>query len=151
MRWPSCRRPAANGTSRKTLKKLRPDNLFRKVWRWLRDRRRYAGNPEAKFFFPAGVPRLDHPELVREVPHINRPEVVKMARDLKPDLICVFGTSLIEATFSGKAASASSTCTAGCHPNIAVPIALSGRFITANRKRPVAPSITSMLVSTLAA
>jgi len=79
----------------KTLKKLRPDSLFRKVWRWLRDRRRYTGNPEAKFFFPQGKPRLDRPELVREVPHINHPEVVKLARELKPDLICVFGTSLI--------------------------------------------------------
>jgi hypothetical protein len=39
---------------KKTLKKLRPDNLLRKAWRWLRDRRRYAGNPEAKFFFPDG-------------------------------------------------------------------------------------------------
>ncbi|MDO9636579.1 MAG: formyl transferase [Thiobacillus sp.] len=80
---------------KKTLKKLRPDNLFRKVWRWLRDRRRYTGNPEAKFFFPNGEPRLDHPERVREVPHINHPDVVKLARELKPDLICVFGTSLI--------------------------------------------------------
>ncbi|MDZ7583973.1 MAG: formyl transferase [Thiobacillus sp.] len=80
---------------KKTLKKLRPDNLFRKAWRWLRDRRRYAGNPEAKFFFPQGAARLDHPELVREVPHINHPDVVKLARELKPDLLCVFGTSLI--------------------------------------------------------
>ena len=80
---------------KKTLKKLRPDNLFRKAWRWLRDRRRYTGNPEAKFFFPHGEPRLAHPELVREVPHINHPEVAKLARELKPDLICVFGTSLI--------------------------------------------------------
>jgi methionyl-tRNA formyltransferase len=80
---------------KKTLKKLRPDNLFRKVWRWLRDRRRYTGNPEAKFFFPQGEARLDRPELVREVPHINHPDVVKLARELKPDLICVFGTSLI--------------------------------------------------------
>jgi hypothetical protein len=80
---------------KKTLKKLRPDNLFRKAWRWLRDRRRYAGNPEAKFFFPQGAARLDRPELVREVPHINHPDVGKLARELKPDLICVFGTSLI--------------------------------------------------------
>lgn len=80
---------------RKTLRKLRPDNLARKAWRWLRDRRRYTGNPEAKFFFPAGNPRLDRPELVREVPHINHPDVLKLARELKPDLICVFGTSLI--------------------------------------------------------
>lgn len=80
---------------RNTLKKLRPDRLVRKGWRWLRDRRRYTGNPEAKFFFPDGAPRIDRPELVREVPHINHPEVVNMARELEPDLICVFGTSLI--------------------------------------------------------
>ncbi|MBS0552859.1 MAG: formyl transferase [Proteobacteria bacterium] len=80
---------------RKTLRKLRPDNLARKAWRWLRDRRRYTGNPEAKFFFPGGNARLDRPELVREVPHINHPDVLKLARELKPDLICVFGTSLI--------------------------------------------------------
>jgi methionyl-tRNA formyltransferase len=80
---------------KKTLKKLRPDNLFRKVWRWLRDRRRYTGNPEAKFFFQHGEPRLDRPHLVREVLHINHPDVVKLARELNPDLICVFGTSLI--------------------------------------------------------
>lgn len=79
----------------KTLKKLRPANLWRKAWRWLRDRRRYTGNPEAKFFFPDAAVRLDHPELVREVPHINHPDVVKLARDVQPDLICVFGTSLI--------------------------------------------------------
>ena len=80
---------------RRTLRKLRPDNLSRKAWRWLRDRRRYAGNPEAKFFFPDGAPRLDRPELVREVPHINHPDAVALARTLQPDLICVFGTSLI--------------------------------------------------------
>ena len=80
---------------RRALKKLRPDNLFRKGWRWLRDRRRYTGNPEAKFFFPGSEPRLDRPELVREVPHINHSNVVKLAQELKPDLICVFGTSLI--------------------------------------------------------
>lgn len=79
----------------KTLKKLRPTNLWRKAWRWLRDRRRYTGNPEAKFFFPDAATRLDHPELVREVSHINHPDVVKLARDVQPDLICVFGTSLI--------------------------------------------------------
>jgi len=80
---------------KKTLRKLRPDNLFRKAWRWLRDRRRYTGNPEAKFFFPDATPRLDRPELVREVPHINHPDVVRLAKELQPDLICVFGTSLI--------------------------------------------------------
>lgn len=80
---------------RKTLKKLRPANILRKAWRWLRDRRRYTGNPEARFFFPDSTPRLDRPDLVREVPHINHPDVVRLARELRPDLICVFGTSLI--------------------------------------------------------
>jgi len=80
---------------RKTLRKLRPDNLIRKVWRWLRDRRRYTGGAEARFFFGAEQPRLDSPELVRAVPHINHPDVLSLARELKPDLICVFGTSLI--------------------------------------------------------
>ena len=80
---------------KKTLKKLRPGNLYRKAWRWLRDRRRYHDGGEAQFFFGAQAPRLDHPELVRAVPHINHPEVLALARALKPDLICVFGTSLI--------------------------------------------------------
>jgi methionyl-tRNA formyltransferase len=79
----------------KTLKKLRPDYLLRKIWRWLRDRRRYTGGGEAKFFFGAEPPHLDHPELVKGVPHINHPEVLRLARELNPDLICVFGTSLI--------------------------------------------------------
>ncbi len=79
----------------KTLRKLRPDNLLRKTWRWLRDRRRYGGGGEAQFFFGAEVPRLEHPDLVREAPHINHPDVLRLARELQPDLICVFGTSLI--------------------------------------------------------
>jgi folate-dependent phosphoribosylglycinamide formyltransferase PurN len=81
--------------TRKVLKKLRPDNLSCKVWRWLRDRRRYSGNQEARFFFGSAAPELDHPELIREVPHINHPEVARLADRLNPDLIAVFGTSLI--------------------------------------------------------
>lgn len=80
---------------KKLFKTLRPDNFTRKVWRWLRDRRRYTGNPEARFFFGDGEAHLDHPELVREFPHINHPDVVTLARNLRPDLLCVFGTSLI--------------------------------------------------------
>ena len=79
----------------KSLAKLRPDKLWRKAWRWLRDRRRYTGGGEARFFFGADAPRLDRPELVKPVPHINHPEVLRLARELQPDLICVFGTSLI--------------------------------------------------------
>jgi methionyl-tRNA formyltransferase len=80
---------------KKLARTLRPDNFLRKAWRWLRDRRRYAGNPEAKFFFGDRPPRLDHPELVREVPHVNHPQVVELAQRLAPDLVAVFGTSLI--------------------------------------------------------
>ncbi|MBK6472942.1 MAG: formyl transferase [Betaproteobacteria bacterium] len=80
---------------KKLRQRLRPDALARKVWRWLRDRRRYTGNPEAKFFFGDAPPRLDRPELVHEVPHINHPDVVALARRLQPDVIAVFGTSLI--------------------------------------------------------
>jgi methionyl-tRNA formyltransferase len=87
---------------RKVLRTLRPDNFFRKVWRWIRDRRRYYGNPEARFFFGSDVPRLKHSELVREVPHINHPAVVRLADELKPDLIAVFGTSLIRGELLNK-------------------------------------------------
>ena len=81
--------------ARKVLKKLQPKSFFRKLWRWVRDRRRYTGNREARFFFSDGEAALDHPELVREVPHINHPEVVRLTDELDPDLIAVFGTSLI--------------------------------------------------------
>jgi hypothetical protein len=74
---------------------LKPAVLWRKSWRWLRDRRRYAGNPEAAFFFGTNRPALDRPELVREVPHINHPAVLDLAENCHPNLICVFGTSLI--------------------------------------------------------
>ncbi len=82
-------------TAKKVLKLLRPDNLWRKVWRWVRDRRRYVGNGEAQFFFGDTVPRLEQVELLTEVPHINHPDVVELARRLHPDVIAVFGTSLI--------------------------------------------------------
>ena len=80
---------------RKVLKKLRPKIFFRKLWRWVRDRRRYTGNKESQFFFSDGEAVLDHPELVKEVPHINHPDVVRLTEELDPDLIAVFGTSLI--------------------------------------------------------
>lgn len=87
---------------RKALRNMRPGNLLRKGWRWLRDRHRYAGNPEAKYFFPNASPSLDRSDLARYVPHINHPQVVNLARELKPDLICVFGTSLIRGELLGQ-------------------------------------------------
>ena len=73
----------------------RPSMLMRKAWRWLRDRRRYTGGGEAKFFFGDRPPVLDRPDLVNEVPHINHPDVTALADRLAPDIIAVFGTSLI--------------------------------------------------------
>jgi len=82
-------------SSRKLLRQLRPDNLWRKAWRRLRDRRRYAGGAEARFFFGAGAPRLTREDLRVHVSHINHPDVVALADRLRPDVIAVFGTSLI--------------------------------------------------------
>jgi methionyl-tRNA formyltransferase len=74
---------------------LRPDNLFRKAWRWIRDRKRYAGGKEAAFFFGTQEPKFaSGPRLLR-VTTINDPAVVALADELSPDLIAVFGTSLI--------------------------------------------------------
>lgn len=80
----------------KVRKTLKPANLTRKAWRWIRDRRRYTGGGEAKFFFGEKPPRLDRPDLLTEVPHINDALVVHLAAQLKPDVIAVFGTSLIK-------------------------------------------------------
>lgn len=75
---------------------LRPTILWSKVWRWLRDRRRYTGQGEAKFFFGAEVPVLERSDLLVEVPHINHPSVAALADEHQPDVIAVFGTSLIK-------------------------------------------------------
>jgi len=76
-------------------KGLQPAKLWRRGWRWLRDRRRYVGGAEGKYFFGDDPPKLDRPELVFEVPHINDRRVVELAERLSPDIIAVFGTSLI--------------------------------------------------------
>jgi methionyl-tRNA formyltransferase len=81
--------------ARKVARMLRPDNFARKVWRWVRDRRRYSSGAEARFFFGGDAPRLERPELVVEVPHINHASVVELVDRTQPDLIFVFGTSLI--------------------------------------------------------
>jgi methionyl-tRNA formyltransferase len=83
-------------TAAKVARTLKPANLWRKGWRWLRDRRRYVGGGEAKFFFGDLPPTLDRPDVVIEVPHINDARVVELAQRLRPDLIAVFGTSLIK-------------------------------------------------------
>jgi methionyl-tRNA formyltransferase len=89
-------------SGRKLLRQLRPANLWRKSWRWLRDRRRYASGAEARFFFGAGAPRLTREDLLVQVPHINHPDVVTLADRLQPDVIAVFGTSLIRGSLLGR-------------------------------------------------
>ncbi len=84
-----------------TLKKIwkllrKPALLQRKVSRWLRDRKRYTGNREAEFFFGLETPRLAREDLRQEVPHINHPDVLAIVDRIQPDLIAVFGTSLIK-------------------------------------------------------
>ena len=83
-------------TAAKVGKKLEPANLWRKGSRWLRDRHRYVGGGEAKFFFGEGSPQLERSDLVVAVPHINDARVVELAERLAPDIIAVFGTSLIK-------------------------------------------------------
>jgi methionyl-tRNA formyltransferase len=83
-------------TAKKIFKLLRPENFFRKIWRWLRDRKRYIGGGEAKYFFDNLEPSFDQPELVTKVPHINNPEVIALAEKHNPDFIAVFGTSLLK-------------------------------------------------------
>lgn len=82
-------------TFKKIINLLKPANLYKKIWRWLRDRKRYLGGKEAQFFFGDNEPSLDRVDLVNEVPHINHPDVIKLADLYQPDIITVFGTSLI--------------------------------------------------------
>jgi hypothetical protein len=89
-------------TAKKIVHLLNPSHLFGKAWRWLRDRRRYANGAEARFFFGDKAPRLSRPELVFQVPHINHPAVVALADRLQPDVIAVFGTSLIRGPLLAK-------------------------------------------------
>jgi hypothetical protein len=82
-------------TAKKVLNTLRPANLFRRVWRWIRDRKRYVGGKEAAFFFGDREPLLLPGPRVLRVSNINDPAVVRLTSELSPDLIAVFGTSLI--------------------------------------------------------
>ncbi len=75
---------------------INPKQLRIKIWRWLRDRKRYAGNKEAQFFFADKPPQLDHSSIRINVPHINHPDVIKIIDKNKPDLILVFGTSILK-------------------------------------------------------
>ena len=73
-----------------------PRLVWRKIWRWLRERKRYAGGDEARFFFGNKAPKLDRPDLIVRVQNINDADLVTLADTCKPDVIAVFGTSLIK-------------------------------------------------------
>lgn len=88
-------------TARKLWRTLKPASLARKAWRAVRDRSRYADGSEARFFFGDRLPRLERPELVIEVPHINHPSLIERARRLRPDLVAVFGSSLLRGATLG--------------------------------------------------
>ena len=79
----------------KIVRSLRRGGLWRKASRLLRDRRRFRGDAEARFFFGTQPARLVRQDLLVEVPHINHPDVAALAGRLLPDVIAVFGTSLI--------------------------------------------------------
>ncbi len=86
--------------SRPTLKKLlrllfKPSLLLQKIWRSRRDRRLRLHEREARFFFGDQPPKLVWDGELLAAQYINHPDVVALAARLRPDLICVFGTSLI--------------------------------------------------------
>ncbi len=82
-------------SAKKIVRTLRRGGLWRKASRLLRDRRRFRGGAEARFFFGTQPARLVRRELLLEVPNINHPDVVALEGRLQPDVIAVFGTSLI--------------------------------------------------------
>jgi len=88
-------------TPKKILSFLRPPVAARKIGRWLRDRKRYAGNREADFFFEGAVVKAARPDLVHYVEYINDAEVAETVRGLQPDFVAVFGTSIIRPPLLG--------------------------------------------------
>jgi len=89
-------------TPAKLASMAKPAVAARKIGRWLRDRRRYAGNPEAAFFFGDSAVRLDRPDLARRIEYINDPALAEAVQRLAPDVVAVFGTSLIKPPLLGQ-------------------------------------------------
>jgi methionyl-tRNA formyltransferase len=79
----------------------KPEVAARKIGRWLRDRTRYVGNREAEFFFREAEARLDRPDLLRRAEYVNDAGVFDAVRRLSPDVVAVFGTSLIKPPLLG--------------------------------------------------
>ena len=82
-------------SAKKIVRTLRRGGLWRKASRLLRDRRRFRRGAEARFFFGTQPASLVRRDLLLEVPNINHPDVVALEGRLQPDVIAVFGTSLI--------------------------------------------------------
>ena len=89
-------------TPAKLVALAKPDVAVRKIGRWLRDRRRYTGNREAEFFFGREEARLDRTDLLRRAEHINEPTIFDTVQQLAPDVVAVFGTSLIRSPLLGQ-------------------------------------------------
>jgi len=89
-------------TAKRVKDRLKPTTILRKAWRWLRDRRRYVGGHEARFFFGDDTPRLTREDLLVQVPYMDHPDVTALADRLQPDVIAVFGTSLIRGPLLSK-------------------------------------------------
>jgi methionyl-tRNA formyltransferase len=85
---------------RRVRKALRPAHLAQKL-RW---RLTCAGRDpsEARFFFGERAPALDHPELRVRVPDINHPAVLALVEREQPDVVAVFGTSMIRGPLVGR-------------------------------------------------
>jgi folate-dependent phosphoribosylglycinamide formyltransferase PurN len=82
-------------TWRNVVDTFRPDRLHRRTWRWLRENDRRAASEEARFFFGETEPVRSGAARVLRATSINDARVVRLAVDLAPDLIGVFGTTLI--------------------------------------------------------
>jgi len=82
-------------SAKKIVRTLRRGGLWRKASRLLRDRRRFRRGAEARFFFGTQPAELVRRELLLEVSNINHPDVVALEGRLQPDVVAVFGTSLI--------------------------------------------------------
>lgn len=89
-------------TPAKLASMTKPEVAARKISRWLRDRKRYAGNREAGFFFGDAEARLERPDLLQRAEHINDRAVFDTVQRLAPDVVAVFGTSLIKPPLLGQ-------------------------------------------------
>ena len=89
-------------TAAKLVSLAKPQVAARKIGRWLRDRKRYAGNREAEFFFRQSEVSLDRRDLVQRAEYINDAAVFDTVRRLAPDVVAVFGTSLIRPPLLGQ-------------------------------------------------